>query len=418
MLFFYDIFLFFYALGVRLAALWNPKARQWVTGRKGIFERLKEAVGKENGPIIWMHCASLGEFEQGRPVLEKLRTTYPTRRILLTFFSPSGYEVRKGYAGADMVFYLPLDGRVHSKKFLDIVRPTLAVFVKYESWFHYLNALKRRKIPTLLISAIFTPKQHFFGLLGGFLRSMLEHYTHIFVQDKSSADLLKKFGLNVPVSIAGDTRFDRVVAVANQPFQHTTIEYFCSMYKVVVAGSTWREDEEMLEALLVAIPELKLIIAPHEIDEKHLQSIRKQFNNIILLSEAVDLKTLDNARVLVIDCVGMLSKIYRFATLCYVGGGFNTAGIHNILEAAANGKTVIFGPNHDRTSEAATLITAGAGFSYSDKGELIAVAQKLIDDVSYRTSKEKTAYSMVAERKGATDTILHHIAENRLLSNS
>ena len=418
MIVFYNIFLIVYRAGITIASLWNPKARLWVEGRKNIFERLKVAVEKGKGPIIWMHSSSLGEFEQGKPVLERLKTTCPNHRILLTFFSPSGYEIRKNYDGADMIFYLPLDGHIRSRKFLDIVRPELAIFIKYESWFHYLIGLKKRGIPTLLVSAIFTPKQNFFGPLGGFLRTLLESYTHLFVQDAPSAAILQKFNLKVPVSIAGDTRYDRVAEIAQLPFHHQEIEVFCHNHDTMIAGSTWKEDEEMLAGLLEARPDLKIIIAPHEVNQKHIQEIRRMFRQNILFSEADDQNRLKNARVLIIDCFGMLSKLYRYATISYVGGGFNAAGIHNILEPAAYGKTVIFGPNHDRTAEANALIKAGVGFSYNSRQALIAITEKLLLNTERRASLDEAAKNFVSQRKGATNIILHHIAENRFLSKS
>lgn len=418
MLFFYHIFLLFYDAGIRFASCWNAKARFWVEGRKNLFERLKAAVEKGHGPILWIHSSSLGEFEQGKPVLENLKTNYPRHRILLTFFSPSGYEIRKNYDGADMIFYLPLDGPIRSKKFLDIVKPALAIFIKYESWFYYLKGLKKREIPTLLISAIFTPKQNFFGPLGGFLRTLLESYTHLFVQDAPSAAILQQFNLKVPVSIAGDTRYDRVAEITHLPFHQNAIDAFCSKTDTIIAGSTWKEDEEMLSGLLDAIPALKLIIAPHEIDTKHIQEIRRLFRPSILLSEADDHDRLKDARVLIIDCIGMLSKLYRYATISYVGGGFNAAGIHNILEPAAYGKTVIFGPNHDRTAEAKALIETGVGFSYKTKQDLVSITEKLISDIEMRTSLDETARNFVQQRKGATDVIVRYIEENRLLSKS
>ena len=418
MLVFYNIFLILYRAGINITSLWNAKARFWVEGRKNMFQRLKAAVEKGQGPIIWMHSSSLGEFEQGRPVLESLKTAYPHYRILLTFFSPSGYEVRKNYDGADMVFYLPLDGCIPSRKFLDIVSPELAIFIKYESWFYYLNRLKKRGIPTLLISAIFTPKQNFFGPFGGFLRTLLESYTHLFVQDAPSAAILQKFKLQVSVTVAGDTRYDRVEEITHLPFHHPVIEAFCHDAVTLIAGSTWKEDEEMLSGLLDAKPDLKLIIAPHEIGPKHLQEIKRLFKRNILLSEADDRTRLKDARVLIIDCIGMLSKLYRFATISYVGGGFNAAGIHNILEPAAYGKTVIFGPNHDRTAEANALIDTEVGFSYSTIQELVSITEKLILNTTMRKSLDDLAGDFVRQRKGATNIIVNHIAENRLLSKS
>jgi 3-deoxy-D-manno-octulosonic-acid transferase len=418
MLFFYNIFLVLYRLGINIASFWTPKARLWVEGRKNIFERLKAAVEKGQGPIIWMHSSSLGEFEQGKPVLETLKTTFPDHRILLTFFSPSGYEIRKNYVGADMIFYLPLDGRIRSRKFLDIVRPELAIFIKYESWFHYLIGLKKRGIPALLISAIFTPKQNFFGPLGSFLRTLLKSYTHLFVQDEPSAAILQKFKMKVPLTVAGDTRYDRVAEITGLSFHHPAIETFCAETDTMIAGSTWKEDEEMLAELLGKDLNLKLIIAPHEVNQNHIQDIKRMFQQHILLSEADNHERLKDARVLIIDCIGMLSKLYRYATISYVGGGFNAAGIHNILEPAAYGKTVIFGPNHQRTAEAKAMIESGVGFSYNTKQELVSMTEKLMMDTEWRTSLNEIAGNFVRQRQGATNIIVRHIEENRLLSKS
>lgn len=416
MLFFYNLFLYAFSAGIHLASLWNPKARQWVNGRRSLLKRIKVAVAATEGPVIWMHCASLGEFEQGRPLLEDLKKRYPGHRILLTFFSPSGYEIKKNNSGADLVFYLPLDGKRNVQYFLDAVNPELVIFVKYESWHYYLTELKKRNIPTLLVSAIFKPEQTFFGIFGGFLRGLLENYSHIFVQDQDSFEILKKYGLRAEISIAGDTRFDRVTEIINQPFTHHHIESFCAGNQVLIAGSTWEEDEKMLADLSKQQPTLKMIIAPHEVSESAIQKTKERFDDSVLLSALEsDLKK-NNSTVLIIDCIGMLSKIYRYSTICYVGGGFNIAGIHNVLEPAAYGRVVIFGPNHQRSAEPEALIASGAGFSYQRRGTLIEIVERLLTDKRLLQEKNETARSFVDKRKGATKKITDYIEKNLRLS--
>ena len=373
---------------------------------------MEQAIDPSKGPILWMHCASLGEFEQGRPVLEKFKEDYPSYRILLTFFSPSGYEVRKNTPLADWIFYLPLDGKRNANRFLDIVQPRMAIFVKYESWFHYLYAINKRGIPSLLISAFFRKEQNFFGVMGGLLRKMLDLYGKIFVQDEISASLLRDYHIKAPFTIAGDTRFDRVTAVAETPFHHSIIENFCQDADTLVAGSTWEEDEDLLASLQLSRPNLKMIIAPHEINELHLKRIQEKFQNLVLLSEVDKGKECSQAKVLVIDCFGMLSKLYRFGSICYVGGGFNKAGIHNILEAAAYHKIVFFGPNHQRTAEAASLISLGVGISVSNPALFSQQAIDVLEDADLRKSLESRAAAFLNNGKGATSLIMSHISQN------
>jgi 3-deoxy-D-manno-octulosonic-acid transferase len=410
MLFFYHLLMFGFSFSIRLASLWSEKARQWIRGRERIFERMASSIDPANGPIVWMHCASLGEFEQGRTVLESIRKEYPHFRILLTFFSPSGFEVRKNTKLADWVFYLPLDGKRNANRFLDIVQPSMAIFVKYESWFHYLYALQKRDIPSLLISAFFRKEQNFFGMMGRLLRKMLDLYDFIYVQDKISADLLKQYDIKAPHAIAGDTRFDRVNELAMQEFHHPIIEKFVANHNVIVAGSTWREDEELLLALHEQNPTLKFILAPHEVNEVHIAALKSKFKDAVFLSALEKDMEIGEENVLVIDCFGMLSKLYRFGTICYVGGGFNKAGIHNILEAAAYGKLVFFGPNHQRTAEAGELIKIGVGFSISTSQDFVKEIQHLISDQASRLALEKKAADFVESRTGATKQIMTHVS--------
>ena len=411
MLFLYHLLMFGFSFSIRLASLWSEKARSWVRGRKEVFESMQQVIDPAEGPILWMHCASLGEFEQGRPVLEKFKEDYPSYRILLTFFSPSGYEVRKNTPLANWVFYLPLDGKRNANRFLDIVQPRMAIFVKYESWFHYLYNLKKRGIPSLLISAFFRKEQTFFGIMGSLLRKLLDLYGQIFVQDEISSSLLREYHIKAPYAIAGDTRFDRVAAVAKMPFHHPDIERFCQDADTLVAGSTWEADEDMLAALYQSQQHLKMIIAPHEINELHIKSLQNKFHDLVLLSDLNNGKDLGDARVLVIDCYGMLSKLYRYGTLTYVGGGFNKAGIHNILEAAASHKIVFFGPNHQRTAEAASLIALGVGISVSHPATFTQKAIDLLGNTESRKSLESKAAAYINHGKGATSLIMSHISE-------
>jgi 3-deoxy-D-manno-octulosonic-acid transferase len=412
MLFFYHLLMFGFSFSIRIASLWSEKARLWIRGRKNIFENMQYEIDPGKGPIIWMHCASLGEFEQGRPVLEALRKEYPHIRILLTFFSPSGYEVRKNTTLADWVFYLPLDGKRNANRFLDIVQPHMAIFVKYESWFHYLYALKKRGIPSLLISAFFRKEQNFFGVLGGLLRKMLDLYDIIFVQDEISAELLKKYNIKTLYVIAGDTRFDRVLELSGMDFHHNGIEKFVSDSKLIVAGSTWKEDEDLLMALHQSDPTLKFIIAPHEIHEKHLTELKLMLPDSILLSDIERGKEIRDEKILLVDCFGILSKLYRLGTVCYVGGGFNKAGIHNILEAAAYGKVVFFGPNHKRTAEAGMLITNKAGFCVDNADQFIGIVKKMIAEPTTRLQSEKAALDFISASKGATKDIIRYVSQN------
>ncbi len=356
------------------------KTRQFFAGRRGQWERLKNAFPQGSSQdIFWVHCASLGEFEQGRPVIEALRIQYPDAGILLTFFSPSGYEVRKNYKGADYVFYLPLDSPGNARRFLNIVKPTAALFVKYEYWYFYLTALRRRHIPTYLFSAIFRPHQPFFKWYGIFHREMLTCYTRIFVQDNSSADLLQQsIKEPLPVTVAGDTRFDRVVAIAKGDSTPPWIVERIAT-PLLVAGSTWPEDEDMLVRLLEEIPHFQLILAPHEIHASHLSGISAKFEKWNPEFYSAPRKG-SCSRVLVIDCMGLLSSLYRHATLCYIGGGFNPSGIHNTLEAAVHGKPVLFGPNHEKFKEAVDLTEIGAARSYTEYAELLSHFQNWLNN--------------------------------------
>ncbi|MEO7047865.1 MAG: glycosyltransferase N-terminal domain-containing protein, partial [Ferruginibacter sp.] len=405
--------LLLYKIGIRIASLWNHKAKLWIKGRK------KKLPISGSAKTVWMHCASLGEFEQGRPVIESIKKLYPSYKIVLTFFSPSGYEIRKNYAGADEVLYLPMDGKKNAENFIAAVNPSLVIWVKYEYWFYYLTALKEKNIPVLLVSGIFRESQPFFKWYGGMWRKMLEAFYYFFVQTKHSKALLQQLGVEKNITVNGDTRFDRVVDIAEAfvPLSQQLID-FCKGSKVIVAGSTWDDDEAGLIHYTKAHPEIKFIIAPHEIDEENIKDIQKEFEGAVLYSELISKDISEkNTHVLIIDNIGMLSKLYYYADITYVGGGFNDSGIHNILEAAVYGKPVIFGPEYDRAEEAKQLIEKGAAFSIENAVELEEILNELLNDKDHLAKCSKLAKQYVYENCGATKNIIDFIQEKRLLTN-
>ena len=418
--FLYTIFLLAFRLGIKIAAIKNTKAKQWLEGRKNIFRKLEQSLSRQE-KIIWFHCASLGEFEQGRPVIEKLKTGYPGYKILITFFSPSGYEVRKNYELADYIFYLPMDSDSNAERFLNIVHPSLIVFVKYEFWYYYFKNIGQRKIPFLVISSVFRQDQPFFRWYGTLYRKMLDSFTYMFVQDKQSEQLLATIGFKESVSIAGDTRFDRVAEIAGKFSPIPAIENFCRDSKVIIAGSTWPEDEKMLQNLFTGIndPSIKLIIAPHEISKEHLGEIQKLFPSAIFYSQlSVPHSPLSTHNSpLIIDSIGILSRLYKYAFITYIDGGFTRDGIHNILEAAVYGKPVVFGPNYKKYREAIELIEAGGAKSFSDAGELKQITYTLLNDKKEYDQQCISAEEYVRKNAGATRKILDYIQENRLLTN-
>ena len=416
----YNIFIALYRLGIGLAALGNRKAKQWLQGRETLWQQLEQHFpGRE--PLIWVHSSSAGEFEQAKPVIEVLRREYPNHKIAVTFFSPSGYNVGKKTKLADYVFYLPLDTAANAKRFISLLAPQLVVFVKYDYWYHHLKATHQRGIPLLLVSAIFRENQAFFKSYGGFYRRMLYFFTHLFVQDESSKSLLQQYGIT-HATVSGDTRFDRVAAIAENATPIKEIEAFTNGKKVLVAGSTWPEDEQMLQTAFEDRKDIKLIIAPHEINEGHIKSIQQLFPDCLTFSELK--KRLDenpsfsfyDKSVLIIDNIGMLSRLYKYATITYIGGGFNKSGIHNTLEAAVWGKPVIWGPNYQKFREARELLAAGGGFSYTTAENLKGSLNILLHDDSACAKAGKAAATYVQQNKGATEKIIAYIQEKRLLT--
>jgi len=401
----YNISMLIYGLLVRLASLFNAKAKLFIRGRKGIFKHISAKFNGNDRPI-WFHFASLGEFEQGRPVLEKIKASKPDEKIIVTFFSPSGYEIRKNYALADGIFYLPLDTISNAKKFVNLVNPKMAIFTKYEFWPNYFRALANKNIPLYIISGIFRPNQVFFKGYGGFYRNVLKCVKHFFVQNEESATLLKSIGIK-NVDISGDTRFDRVYENAQSPKNLPVIEKFCGEAPVLIAGSTWPEDEKLLVDLVAKKTNWKLVIAPHEIHEGHISAITDLFPNGLRFSKLdANETTKIESQVLIIDNIGMLSSLYQYGKIAYIGGGFGV-GIHNTLEAAAFGLPVIFGPNYHKFQEAKDLIEIGAAKSISNTEELNTAFEYYVAHESGTLAK-----NYVADKKGATEMIMKKIFED------
>jgi 3-deoxy-D-manno-octulosonic-acid transferase len=418
--FFYQIFIHLFNFSTHFASLFNKKAKAFVKGRKDLFPDLKTRVSWapiSGSQLVWFHCASLGEFEQARPLIEKYKVQpfdpaqgdKPKYKVLITFFSPSGFEIRKKYEGADFVFYLPVDTQSNARKFIDIVNPSLVFFVKYDLWYNYLHELRKRKIPTYLVSANFRQEQ-FKGLYGGYLRKVLGFFTIIFVQNEASKSILT--AQKIPqVTVSGDLRYDKVSETVLQRKKISTVEHFKGESKILIGGSTWEKDEEIISGYKFQVSGYKLIIAPHEINDQHIMKILSLFPHALryseINSEAVStaLDKLNAAKVLIIDNIGMLSNLYQYADIAYIGGGFG-AGIHNILEAAAFGVPVIFGPNYDKFPEAGELIEQGGGFSIENANDFRKVMELFLSDQKILKMASMTCRNFVSQRKGATEKIM------------
>ncbi len=399
-MFLYNIGIALYARVVAFVALWNKKAKQFTEGRKNIFERMAQVISADDR-VVWMHVASLGEFEQGRPILEEIRSKYPDRKILLTFFSPSGYEIRKNYAGADYIFYLPVDTPSNVTRFLDIAHPELAVFVKYEFWVNYLNELKRRGVRSYLVSAIFRRNSVFFRTYGTMWREALDAFEQMFVQNEESRELLHSIGFDNTI-VAGDTRFDRVASIAKAAKPVEMVAAFKGDSDLFVAGSTWGPDEDILLPLINANPNIRFVIAPHEMEEarinKILQSVRGGAKRYTECDAQTDFSA---TQVLVLDTIGILSSVYGYAKWSYIGGGFGV-GIHNTLEAATFGLPIAFGPKYEKFKEARDMVALGAATSVASAEELAAWFVPLRDDEAYLSKVSATAKDYTAKNQGAT----------------
>ncbi|HCE54563.1 MAG: 3-deoxy-D-manno-octulosonic acid transferase [Lutibacter sp.] len=409
MYFLYNILILFAEFVLKITALFNKKIKLFIDGRKQTFFKLQQAI-VESDEVIWMHCASLGEFEQGRPIIEKLKLKFPNRKVVLTFFSPSGYEVRKNYEYADVVCYLPLDSAQNAKNFLDIVHPKLAIFVKYEFWPNLLKELNVRNIETLLVSGIFRENQLFFKSYGGWMRKSLTAFSHFFVQDENSKQLLNSINFN-NVTVSGDTRFDRVFEITQQNNKLPFIEEFINDKYTVVAGSTWKEDETMLVDYInnKASENEKFIIAPHNINPKDIADLKNSISKkVVLFSEKAD-NNLSHFQVFIIDTVGILTKIYSEADVAYVGGGFTKTGVHNVLEPATFGIPILIGPNYHKFNEAIDLVKNKACFVIDDSKELSLHLDKFYQSDELRLKTGKIAKKQVVDKTGATAKILEFI---------
>jgi len=403
----YNLGIIIYTALAQLISPFNNKARLYVEGRIGWQKKLADKINPGD-KYIWIHCASLGEFEQGRPVIEKIKKEMPDYKIILTFFSPSGYEVQKNYQLTDIICYLPYDTADNAARFISLVDPVLVIFVKYEFWYNFISRIKNKNIPLYLISGIFREEQIFFKWYGSFFRKILKMFSRIFVQDAHSFDLLRSIGIE-NVSLAGDTRFDRVIHIAGNAKDISQIERFRGEERLFLAGSSWKQDEEIISQYINRYPDkMKWVFAPHEIDINNIERLEKLISvKHVRFSRFSDEFT--DARVMIIDNIGMLSSAYRYAYIAAVGGGFGK-GIHNILEPACWGIPVLFGPNHEKFREAEELVSAGGAKSFNSYDSFRDTFETLVDNKTLYSEASETARKYVKENAGATDKILKEIS--------
>lgn len=407
MLFLYNILISIAGFLLKIIALFNKKINLFVQGRNQSFSILSEKL-TPNDKTIWFHAASLGEFEQGLPVMEEFKKKFPNHKLVLTFFSPSGYEVRKNNTVADVTVYLPWDTKRNVQQFLKIVQPEKAIFVKYEYWMNYLTELKKQNIPTYLISGIFRENQAFFKWYGGFYRRALHCFTHFFVQNESSGNLIKSLGFT-NVTVSGDTRFDRVYAIAERDNHLDFVEEFKGKDLLVVAGSSWEPDEKLLvEYINQNKSTTKFVIAPHNIKSEQIQSLKSQINRSVVLFSEKEGKNLSDFEVLIIDTIGILTKIYSYADIAYVGGGFGNPGVHNVLEPAVFGIPTVIGKNYSHFAEATQLVNLKGVISIKNQQELNQILDKLLSEEDYRKEKGKMCADFIVSQKGATMKIMNY----------
>jgi 3-deoxy-D-manno-octulosonic-acid transferase len=385
------------------ASFFNKKAKLWIEGRKNIFEKIK-GIDFSNSTNIWFHVSSLGEFEQGRPLIEEIKQKYPTLKIILTFFSPSGYEIRKNYQLADYIFYLPIDTKKNAKKFIKLINPKFVFWIKYDFWYNYLNQLSKQNVPIYLLSAIFRKNQIFFKKYGKWYKKILFFFDKIFVQNQSSFDILEENGIHNQI-VAGDTRLDRVFEISQTAKSFEIVEIFKDDKLTIICGSTWEEDEKIISAFINNSDEyLKFIIAPHEIHNEHINKIINLLDKKYILYSQAKILNLKDIQVLIIDNIGMLSSLYKYADITYIGGGFGT-GIHNTLEPAIWGLPIIFGPKYHKFQEAVDLINLNAAFSISNNLDFEKILNKLINENNYRNECGEISKNYILNNKGATKLI-------------
>jgi 3-deoxy-D-manno-octulosonic-acid transferase len=406
----YFLSILIYPVVILLASPFNKKAKLWIQGRRNWRKNLREKINSAD-KHIWVHCASLGEFEQGRPLIERIKETAPDYKIVLTFFSPSGFELRKNWPIADYIFYLPADTTSNASGFIEIIRPSMVLFVKYEFWNNYISEISRRNIPLYLVSGIFRPDQHFFKWYGRFFRNMLKKFTHIFVQDDRSVELLESIGIQ-NVSISGDTRFDRVHQISQEALDLPLIDKFRAGERLFLAGSSWKEDEEIISAYVNSDPaKMKWVFAPHEVDKSNIDRLEKLFKTSVVRYSQYN-EDSDSARVMIIDNVGILASAYRYAYIAAVGGGFGK-GIHNILEAACWGVPVLFGPDYKDFKEAVDLIKEGGAYCYKNQTECNVIMDKWLESSNIYQSSSDIMKRYIQINLGATEKILNIILQER-----
>ena len=403
----YNLAMYLLELGVKLAALFSDKPAKMVKGHRDAFDLLKSKIDR-NSRYIWFHAASLGEFEQGRPLIERIRKEYPQYKILQTFFSPSGYEVRKNYDGADIVCYLPIDTPSNVKKFIDLVNPCMVFFVKYEFWQNYLNALSKKDIPVYSVSSIFRPGQIFFRWYGKSYQQVLKTFAHLFVQNEESKQLLAEIGVK-NTTVVGDTRFDRVLDICAAAKQLPLVQKFKGNALTFVAGSSWGPDEDIFIKYFNAHPEMKLVIAPHVVNDSHLKEIEAKLQRSCIRYTKATEENVEQADCLIIDCYGLLSSIYRYGEISYIGGGFGV-GIHNVLEAAVYGIPVIFGPNNKKFREAQHLLANKGGFEINGYEDFEQLMNKFLTDEAYLKQSGQAAGNYVKGNAGAMEKIMKRVA--------
>lgn len=413
--FLYNLAILFTSVLIKIVALFNPKMKLFVEGRKNVFSILKEKIAPTD-KTIWFHAASLGEYEQGLPVIEKIKIKYPNHKIVVTFFSPSGYEVRKNNTVADITIYLPLDSPKNAKQFTQLIHPDLVFFIKYEFWINYLNQLQKQNIPTYLISGIFREKQLFFKWYGGFYRKALDAFTYFFVQNENSKNLLSELG-KTNVTISGDTRFDRVVTILEKDNTLDFISNFKNNKTTIVIGSSWPKDEVLLAQYINNCKDdVKFIIAPHNIKPDQITQLQNSISKKTILFSEKENKDLSQFEVLIVNTIGILTKIYSYADIAYVGGGFGNPGVHNILEPATFGIPIIIGPNFSHFEEAINLVKIEGCLSIKNFDELQTSFSSLIQNPKLKNEKGKICYDFIQKNKGATDRILNKISYNKSIS--
>jgi 3-deoxy-D-manno-octulosonic-acid transferase len=388
---------------IRFAALRNGKARRWVKGREGLMKKIAEEVSGVDH-LVWVHCASLGEFEQGRPLIEEIKLKYPEKKIVLTFYSPSGYDVQKNYKKADFVYYLPLDTRRNAKRFVEYVNPELVFFIKYEYWFNFLSALKKKNISVYFVSTIFRKNQLFFKWYGAWYREMLNLITHLFLQNEESALLLDSINIK-NYTVTGDTRFDRVAHVVENVKTLAVVDAFVGDEKIIVAGSTWKAEEAMLLQYVRTHRDVKVILAPHEIEADRIERILELFGSVAIRYSEANLSNVIDKQVLVVDCYGVLTSLYHYGTIAIIGGGFGV-GIHNVLEAATFGMPIVFGPNYERFKEAVDLVAQFSAFSVENIEDFNTILNHLLKDEKVTRNISEMSASYVQRNVGATQRII------------